>query len=97
MKTRFFLLTAPLFILFSSAFSETCNISPVEEEKILSMPYDDFDQKNNGWRQYAKLGCYHEMGVLIDKYLDQKKTKLTDGQIIGITWHAGQMYALNNE
>ena len=97
MKTRIILLTILLFILMPSAFSLSCSITPVEEEKLLSMSYDDFDQAENGWRQYAKLGCYHEIGILIDKYLDQKKSTLTAWQAIGVTWHAGQMYAFNNE
>jgi len=61
------------------------------------MSYDEFDQSDNGWRKYAKLDCYHEMGELIDKYLEKNKIILADWQVIGITWHAGQMYAFNNE
>ncbi len=37
------------------------------------------------------------MGLLIDKYLDQNERVLTNGQSRVATWHAGQMYAFNNE
>jgi len=84
------------FILIPSAFSANCSMTPINEEKLLAMSYDIFDQSKNGWRQYAKLGCYYEMGILIDKYLDKNKNILADWQIIGTTWHAGQMYAFNN-
>lgn len=96
MKAQIFLFIA-LALSFSPAFSTTCYISSAETEKLLSMSYDEFDQADNGWRQYAKLGCYHEIGILIDKYLELKNSKLADWQITGITWHAGQMYAFNNE
>lgn len=80
-----------------TTYSACCSISTAEEEQLLVMSYDDFDQSENGWRQYANIGCYHEMGLLIDKYLDQNKRTLTDWQLLGVTWHAGQMYAFNNE
>lgn len=97
MKTRLILLTIMLSVLSPLVFSANCNISSAEEEKLLSMSYDVFDQSQYGWRQYAKEGCYYQAGVLIDNYLDKNKTILTDWQIIGVTWHAGQMYAFNNE
>ena len=97
MKARFFSLIASLFILLSPVFSATCDIPPIKKDKLLSMSYDEFDQTDNGWRQYVKLGCYHEMATLLDQYLNQKNTTLADWQIISITWHAGQMYAFNNE
>lgn len=85
MKSQFIPLTTSLFILLSPAFSATCNIPSIEEKRFLSMSYEDFDQKSHGWRQYAKLGCYHDAGILIDKYLSKKKAILADWQIIGIT------------
>src|SRR3990167_118953 len=97
MKKQFVLLMAVFFILSPSAFSANCNITHAEEKSLLSMSYENFDQAENGWRQYAKLKCYHEMGILIDKYLNQNHNKLTDWQIIVVTWHAGQMYAFNHE
>ncbi len=94
---QFFLLIGSFFILLSPGFSASCSISTMEKSKLLSMPYDDFDQQKNGWRQYAKLDCYHEVGVLIDKYLEQNINALLDWQIRIVTWHAGQLYASNNE
>lgn len=98
MNIRIFLFITIIFIFSAPTFSANCSISLAEEENILSLSYDEFDQTpNNGWRRYAELGCYHEMGVLIDKYLGQKKAALTDWQVIGLTWHGGQMYAFANE
>jgi hypothetical protein len=97
MNAKIILFIISLLILMPPAFSANCNVTSVEEGKFLSMDYDTFDQSENGWRKYAKLGCYHEMGVLIDKYLDKNRNTLSDWQVIGITWHAGQMYAFNNE
>jgi len=96
MAIRIFIIA--LFILASPVYSfNSCNILPIEEEKLLSMSYDHFDQSENGWRTYAKLGCYHEIGVIIDEYLEQHKMTLADWQVISVAWHAGQMYAFNNE
>ncbi|MBX3709642.1 MAG: hypothetical protein KIT56_01715 [Gammaproteobacteria bacterium] len=97
MNTQLSLFIASIFLLIPFAFSADCSVSLVEEKKFLSMSYDAFDQTENGWRQYAKLGCYHEMGVLIDKYVVLNKTRLANWQTIGVTWHAGQMYSFNNE
>jgi hypothetical protein len=97
MKANTILLTIILSVLSPLVFSANCNISPVEEEKLLSMSYDIFDQSEYGWRQYAKEGCYCQTGVLIDKYLDKNKNLLQDWQLIGITWHAGQLYAFDND
>ncbi len=94
---RFFLLISVLTMLASSAFSANCSISTSDEKNLLSLTYEHFDQEKLGWRQYGILGCYHEAGILIDKYLKQNQAALKDWQIIGIVWHAGQMYAFNNE
>ena len=96
MKIRSILFAILVFVSSPLAFPANCNISPAEEEKLLSMSYDIFDQSENGWRQYAKNSCYYQTGNLIDTYLEKNKNLLQDWQIIGITWHAGQMYAFNN-
>jgi hypothetical protein len=80
----------------SFAQTKNCGMTPGEEAKLLSMTYEKFDQSKAGWRQYVKKDCYWEAGVLIDKYLVKNKSTLNDWQIISITWHAGQMYAFNN-
>ncbi|WP_238583596.1 hypothetical protein [Legionella spiritensis] len=36
------------------------------------------------------------MGALIDKYLDKNRNILSNWQMIGVTWHAGQMYTFDN-
>lgn len=98
MKTKIFLCTTLFFILSPLAFAAPCHISNVEKEKLLLMSYDAFDQQaEKGWRQYAKLGCYHETGVLIDAYLKQNRATLADWQVANVMWHAGQVYAFNDE
>lgn len=97
MNTRIICFALLLCNLIPPAFSASCNISIIEEEKLLSMDYDSLDQSETGWRKYAKLACYDEMGVLIDKYLDKNRNILSDWQVIGVTWHAGQMYAFGND
>jgi hypothetical protein len=37
------------------------------------------------------------MAILIDQYLERNKETLEEWQMIGLVWHAGQMYAFNNE
>ncbi|VEG92207.1 hypothetical protein [Legionella spiritensis] len=96
MNTRIILFALLLFNSLSSAFPAYCNITAMEEEKLLSMDYDRFDQCETGWRKWAKSGCYFEMGALIDKYLDKNRNILSNWQMIGVTWHAGQMYAFDN-
>lgn len=80
-----------------ATFAGVCDVSLLEETKLFSMTYNDFDQTKNGWRKYADLGCYHQTGLIIDKYIDKNKSILADWQVIAITWHSGQMYAFNNE
>lgn len=86
-----------LITLIQAACATNCTMTPREEKVLLAMTYNDFDQTENGWRRYAKLACYHESGLLIDKYIKESKTQLQDWQLIGVIWHAGQMYAFNNE
>lgn len=90
-------LIGAFLVLFLSCSSVTCCVVVEEENKLLALSYDEFDQTEQGWRQHAKLGCYHEIGVLIDRYLEKNKERLLDWQVLGVTWHAGQMYAFNNE
>lgn len=95
-------LILPIFILLAimttTSHSYTiCAISKYEEERLLAMNYTQFDQSHDGWRVYAKNGCYHEMGHLIDKYYGRHINSLQDWQITSVIWHAGQMYAFNNE
>lgn len=97
MKAKNILFVVLFFSLSPLAFAAPCHISNVEKEKLLSMPYQDFDQAKTGWRHYATIGCYHDVGVLIDAYLKQNKATLADWQVSGVTWHAGQVYAFNDE
>lgn len=69
----------------------------MQEERLLQMPYQDFDQTQKGWRAYANIGCFPEMGMLIDRYLERNKKELDHWQKIAITWHAGQMFAFHND
>ena len=93
----FLLFTAILFISMSTAFAGVCSLSDIEEYTLLSMPFNNFDQTESGWRKYAESGCYHETGILIEKYIEQHKSDLANWQRIALSWHAGQMYAFNNE
>ncbi|HAT9215901.1 TPA: hypothetical protein JBC15_13270 [Legionella pneumophila subsp. pneumophila] len=94
---QYVLLIGSFFISLPSVFSASCSVSPEQENRLLSMSYDNFDQAEDGWRRYAKLDCYHEIAILIDKYLEQNTNALLDWQVLGVTWHAGQLYAFNNE
>lgn len=94
---RFLLFTASVFISISTAFAGVCSLSGNDENALLSTPFDGFDQAENGWRKFAESGCYHETGILIEKYIEQHKSDLVNWQRIALTWHTGQMYAFNNE
>ena|SRR5579862_9603197 len=93
---RLFLCLILLFSFIQPIFSAQC-ISYQEEQKLLYMSYNDFDQSSKGWRQYSNSNCYHEVGELIDKYIKVNKQELNDWQWIGLSWHAGQLFAFNNE
>ena len=98
MKITVFIFNLTFLFLFSfSALANSCDISMEEENQFMQMSYEDFDQSSEGWRQYATLNCYNEMGNLLDKYLEYNQIILDESQIINLNWHAGQMYAFNNE
>ncbi len=63
---RYFLSIIFLFTFLPFAFSTNCT-SLKEEETLLSMAYENFDQSDQGWRQYVRLNCYQEIGKLIDQ------------------------------
>lgn len=82
----------------SSAWADdNCALTPAEDQAFSVMSFNDFDQTPIGWRRIAKMGCYHQAALLIDKYIAQHRAALQDWQLLDVTWHAGQMYAFNNE
>lgn len=91
------LVSISLLFFASTAIAGDCKISESEELALLQMPYQKFDQtQHEGWRKYEGQGCYNESALLLDKYLTVNKTKLLDWQIRIISWHAGQMFAFDN-
>lgn len=83
--------------LFLPVIGSTCNISKFEEETLLSMLFEEFDQSENGWRKYSEPGCYSSLAKLLDTYMNKNAKILEDWQKIILTWHAGQLYAFNND
>jgi hypothetical protein len=89
---------AILFLLLhQTTAAAVCQITAEEKVQLISMSYDAFDQAPEGWRRYGNAGCYHETGILIDEYLTANQSQLLDWQQISVIWHAGQMYAFNDE
>ena len=77
--------------------SINCDISPEGEKRLLNLPYEKFDQTfSEGWRKYADRGCYQLSAELLDKYFELHKDMFMPWQKQIITWHAGQMYAFDD-
>lgn len=77
---------AAVFILTVSistvASARNCNISSDEENKLLALPYQDFDQslQGGGWRAYGDNGCYALAAKILDRYSALHGNTLLDGQ-----------------
>jgi|688.fasta_scaffold180682_3 hypothetical protein len=64
--------------------------------KYLSLSYTDFDQKpKSGWRSLAELEKYDEAAKSILFYI-QNKQHLDEIQVANLYFHAGQMFAFEN-
>ena len=96
MKNKIICLILSL-IFFPSANATECSISSDEENNLLTMSFDQFDQSKEGWRHLDGNGCYQQIAALIDRYTNQNETKINEWQKRILFWHAGQLYAFNNE
>lgn len=88
----------PLYNLFKGSYVFMQKYQFFQENKsvnYLEMSYQEFDQEKNGWRSVAKKNNYEEAGQLILQYLAEKK-QLNDFEIGNLYFHAGQMFAFNN-
>lgn len=81
-------------IYFTVANATECIISSDDENKLLAMSFDQFDQSKEGWRQFS--ACYQQTSTLIDRYTNQNEITLEAWQKRILLWHAGQLYAFNN-
>lgn len=93
-----------IFICFIASLSfkvsskDSCYLSPMILMTNLEMNFKEFDQtQNNGWRTLANNGCYFESAILINSYHLKHMPKLKKWQNRVLYWHAGQMYAFNND
>lgn len=85
-----------------STQAQDCTITPIEELRLLSLSYHEFDQSlGGGWRVYGDQDCYDLSAYLLDSYQDNypilHKDTLLDWQSRVMSWHAGQMFAFNNK
>lgn len=84
----------PLIILFSLlSFGIHCHgqrLPQAQFDKLMSMSLNDFDQTEEGWRQYKEN--IPLMIHLVKNYI--QRNNVNDATL---NWHLGQLYALNNE
>lgn len=67
----------------------TCPPSAEETERLLALPFEEFDQRgDSGWRPYGLNGCYREAADLIGRYLE----KHPQAHPV-LPWHRFQMLA----
>jgi hypothetical protein len=59
----------------------------------LSLPFEEFDARETGWRRWAANGCEREGAALIIEYRDLHEDQLDPSQVSLLDWHAGQLYA----
>jgi hypothetical protein len=92
-------ITIALAALMSlTAVAQDCTISSEEEAKLLSAPYQEFDQTlGGGWRVYGDRGCYFLAAQLLDRYKEKNLEAMLDWQVRVVIWHSGQMYAFGND
>jgi len=93
---KFLILSVIVLMSLPVSYGITC-ISEGRKQELMELAFTDFDQSmGHGWREFAKPGCYLETALLLDQYFELHKEKLVRWQRSILTWHAGQMYAFNN-
>ena len=79
----------------SPAITDVCIIQPSQLESLLALPTAAFDQDlAGGWRVYQQKGCFLQAAMLIDAYVADKPTGMTEGDRRNLSFHAGQLYAM---
>lgn len=97
MNKKAIALTLMLSGLSHTTYPANLCITSMDMKKQLSLAYTPFDQSAQGWRQFARSGCYLETGRFIDRYIEIHQTTLADWERINLRWHAGQLYAFAND
>lgn len=73
-----------------------CETALEKQQSSLTLEFNDFDQTpNQGWRLLSAIQCYSEAAELIVSYLETKTT-LEDQDREMLSFHAGQMFAFDN-
>lgn len=68
-----------------------------KSENALQLDYTPFDQTpGKGWRALSEQGRFHEAATLIDQY-GKAHPDLPDHQMKMLLYHAGQLYAFDND
>lgn len=95
MKKILFILLIFLNLISSKLFaSKSCHIPYFEQQKLLNLTYQLFDQTpGEGWRKISDLKCYIQSAQLIDEYIALHKLSLLDWEARNLTWHSGQLHA----
>lgn len=64
------------------------------EESLLALQYEAFDQQPNGWRALANMqGCLRTAASLIATWRDRRAETLPPDQMQVLWWHEGQVLA----
>jgi len=104
---RFLKITLLLFAsiqtsIFAQSTSSTkpgaCQIGPGQLEALLALPFMKFDQdQNGGWREVSNRGCKLEASLLIDAYLADAPSEVSDLEKGDLYFHAGQLLAMSGQ
>ncbi len=79
----------------SPVLADVCIIQPRQLESLLALPTAAFDQDQaGGWRVYELKGCFVQAAMLIDTYVVDRPTRMTEGDRRNLSFHAGQLYAM---
>jgi hypothetical protein len=91
------ILVVVLTMIFHHNLNADCSIPKQIVIENLKLNYNDFDQDpNGGWRKLYHPDCFFELAGLIDFYHLHHFQNLLDWQNWLLYWHAGQLYADDN-
>jgi len=76
----------------SAAEDPRCKLKPEETEKLLALPFAQFDQQEgSGWRPLYRIKCYSAVANLLVEYL-KRHPEPSEGRYM-LPFHAGVMFA----
>lgn len=88
-------LIASIFLLSLPAYSPDPPDCPIDQNALLSLTPEKFDQDlMGGWRKLAaKPGCEEAAASLIQKYIEVNADTIPIGSLHPMYWHVGQLKA----